>query len=168
MLRVSAYSSRQLQAVIVALKHTDRDTRKQIRTQTKTIIDPIWRKTVAEHATTRLEQRVLAQTARVAVSDQNVTLKSAVVGKRLLGGLNPKTDYAAVEFGAERGHYRQYEARSRKGRSFTVKRRTTMQLRDRKRTGHVVYPAASEVIPRLLALWAQTVARSLHEALESR
>lgn len=167
-LRISAYSSRQLQAIIVAGKQAPRELQKRLRTETKAVVDPVWRKAVTEHASTRLEQRVLGQTARVAVSNQNVTLKAAVVGKKLSGGLNPKTQYHAAEFGAEQGRFNTYSARSKRGHRFDVRRRTTNQLRPLKRTGYVVYPAAADVIPRIASLWFQTAARQLHEIFEAR
>lgn len=167
MLKISAYSSRELQAIILAGKQAPKELQRVIRSETKQVVDPMWRQSVREHATTRLEQRVLGQTARVTVSNQNVTLKAAAVGKALSGGLDPKTQWHAAEFGAERGHFVQYDARSRKGKSFTVKRRTTMQLRSRKRTGYVVFPAAADDIPRIASLWFATAARQLHEIFEA-
>jgi len=171
LLKVSAHSSRELQAVIVALKGADKELRRRIRQETKPMAQTAWQQAVAEHASgsnlPRVSALVLARTARVAVSDQNVTLKSAGIGQALSGGLLPRRDWAAIEFGvANREEARGYEAR-RNGRSFHVKRRTRRQLPPRRRNGHVVYPAASEIIPRMLALWAQTAARTLHEAFEA-
>lgn len=166
-LRISVYTSRELMAVIARMKTLDRDVRKQIRQETKAIIDPEWRRAVAEQASTPLEQRVLAQTARIAVSDQNVTLKSASVGRRLSGGLLPSESYYAAEFGAAQDQYRKYETTSRSGHRYAVRRRTTNQLRPRKKSGYVVYPAAANIIPRLAALWTQTWVRGFHEAAGS-
>lgn len=167
LLRISVYSSRELQGLIARLKTVDRETRKQIRQATKASAAPIWQQTITEHGTTRLEQRVLVKTARVTVSDQNVTLTSAGSARRLPGGLIPNQDYHVVEFGApDRESFRPYEARSKAGRYFTVNRRTRRQLRDRKRTGYVVYPAAADAIPRIAALWVQTAVRTLHELIE--
>lgn len=167
-MRISVYSSKELQAIILAMKVLDRDTKKQIRQQTKRIIAPEWSKAVAENASTRLESRVLVQTARVRVSDQNVTLTSATIGRKLSGGLLPSTQYHVAEFGADREQKRTYEATSKKGTRYKVTRRTTRQLRPRKSSGYVVYPAAATIIPRLASLWTQTVVRGIHEAFESR
>lgn len=168
LLRISVYSSRELQGLIARLKTTDRETRKQIRQATKAAAGPIWTSALSEQLSTRLEARVLAKTGRVKVSDQNVTLTAASIGRSLPGGLSPKTDYHVVEFGADRDEWVTYEARSSKGRPFSVKRRTRRQLRPRKRTGYVVYPAAADAIPRLASLWVQTAVRTLHEIVEGK
>lgn len=166
-MRVSVYSSSTLQAVIVGLKQADREIRGIVRREFRRIAAPIWQEAIAARVSTRLESRVLAQTARVTVSDQNVMLKSAQVGRALSGGLLPSRNAASVEFGAE-PRVRSYQARSRRGRTFTVRRNTTAQLRRRNPKGYAVFPAASDVIPRLLALWAQTAARTLYEKFEVR
>lgn len=168
LLRISVYSSRELQALIVRLKGTDRETRKQIRQATKLAAGPIWTSALAEQLSTRVEATVLAKTGRVKVSDQNITLTAASIGRPLSGGLQPKRDYHVIEFGAERDELVTYEARSRKGRTFAVKRHTRRQLRPRKRTGYVVYPAAADAIPRLASLWVQTAMRTLHELVEGK
>ncbi len=166
MLRISVHSSRQIQATIRATKNVPRELRKQIRQHTRQMVVPEWQKAVAEHATTRLESRVLGSTARALVSDQNVTLKAAHIGRSLSGGLKPSELWWAVEFGANRDQRRGYTGR-RGNTTFQVRdRRTTRQLRPRNRRGYVVYPAAANIIPRIAALWVQTVARTIHEAFE--
>lgn len=168
-MRISVLGSRQLRAVILGLKQMDRETRKQIRQQTQRVVVPEWQRAVAEQASTRLEGRVLASTARVSVSDQNVMLKSAGIGRSLQGGRKPADIWHAVEFGADRSTTATYQATSRKGRRFTVhQRHTRAQLRPRNRQGYTVFPAAADIIPRIAALWTQTVVRGLHEAFERR
>lgn len=167
-MRISVFGSRELQTVILGLKNQDRDARKEIRQRTKAMAQPEWQKAVAEQASTRLENRVLAATARVTVSDQNVQLQSARIGRKLSGGLLPTKSYAAVEFGGDRAATNTYEARSRLGKRYQVTRRTRAQLRPSNRTGYAVYPAAARMIPRLAALWVQTYVRTLHEKLEGR
>lgn len=171
-MRISVFASKELQAVLLAMRSLEKDLAKQLRQQTKAVVGPEWTKAVRENAQTRLEQRVLADTARVAVSNQNVTLKSAGVGKRLSGGLLPKESAYAVEFGADRfqpGQGRTYGSTSIKGKKFTVHNRNTVgQLRPRNKKGYVVYPAIADVIPKIASLWVQTIMRGLHEAFESR
>lgn len=167
-LRISVFGSRELQAVLLAMRALPRDVAKEIRKQTRSVIVPEWKKAVAENASSLFESRVLVQTARATVTDRQVTLTAATVGRPLSGGLNPKTQYHSAEFGADQGQQTTYGARSRRGKQFQVTRHTTRQLRPRKRTGYVVYPAAAEIIPRIAALWVQTTARALHEAFERR
>jgi len=165
--RITVFGSQELQATLLALKTLDRETRKQIRTHTKTMAEKEWGNALKEHALTTLEHKVLVATARVAVSDQNVTLKSASVGRKLSGGLNPKTDAAAVEFGADPGKVT-YQATNRQGTTYNVTRNTRAQLRPRKSTGYVVYPAAASIIPRIASLWIQTTARTIYDMLDRR
>lgn len=166
--RISIFHSKELQGVLLALKGMDKETAKHVRRETKNMIQPAWQKGLAERAATRLEHRTLVSTARVAVSNQNVTLKSATVGRTLAGGLQPKQSWHAVEFGGDRAATRTYQARSRKGKTFTVTRRTMAQLRPRNRKGYVVYPTAAEIIPRLASLWVQTVIRSFYDTIERK
>lgn len=168
MLRISVYSSKQLQAVIISTRNMDKEIRAQIRQHTRQMIRPEWERAMREHASTRLEHRVLAQTARVLVSDQNVTLRAAHIGKSLSGGLKASEHWHAVEMGSSREHTRSYQSH-RGGTEFQIKNRhTTQQLRPRNKKGYVFFPAASNIIPRLAALWAQTAARTIHESFESR
>lgn len=168
---ISAYSSRELLAIIAALKAAPADWRRAIRSETRSVALKEWTTALERRAasvpevSTALVSATLVRTARVKVSDQNVTLTAASVGRKLKGGLLPSEKWAGIEFGANREAFTEYRA-TRGGRAFSVKRRTKRQLPPRARGGHVAYPAASEVIPRIAALWAQTVARSIHEALE--
>lgn len=167
-LRIDVRASRELQAILLAVRRAPTEIQKQIRQQTKAIAQTEWQRAMAEMADTRLEHRVLVATSRVAVSNQNIKLSSATVGKALSGGLQPKVSYPAVEFGATRGVKRSYSRRSRNGGTHNVSRRTAQQLRPRNKTGHVFYPAAARMIPRIAALWAQTVVRTFAEALEGK
>ncbi|ONI63905.1 hypothetical protein ALI44B_04575 [Leifsonia sp. ALI-44-B] len=167
-MRISVFNSKELQGVILAMKGFERDLAKQIRRVTKSVVDPEWRKAVAERASTRSEARVLGSTARVAVSDQNVTLKSAAVGRALTGGLKPSENFAGVEFGADQNDVTTYQATSKKGKRFKVTRHTKRQFRPRKKNGYVVMPAAAEIIPRIASLWVQTTIRTFHELIEKR
>ena len=178
MLRISAHSSRDIQTIVIAVKNVPRELRKQIRQHTRQMVAPEWTKAVGERATTRLEHRVLAQTARVAVSDRNVQLKSAQsvrpIAKRAgQDPLRPSENWAAVEFGADHGRqisYRSHRTSKTAGRQwFDVQNRhTTHQLRRRNRRGYVIYPAAANIIPRIASLWVQTTARTIHEAFEGK
>jgi hypothetical protein len=168
LLRISVYSSRELQGLIARLRTVDRETRKAIRQATKGPALSIWQESLSAHASTQLERRVLSVTGRVRVSDQNVTLTAATVGRKLSHGLNPKTDWHAVEFGADREARTKYTATRNGGRSFEVTRRTKRQFKRPNRKGYVVYPAAADAIPRLAALWVQTAVRTLHELIEGK
>jgi len=141
--RISVFNSKELQGTILLLKGVDREVAKQIRAQTKKVIGPVWQQAVSSHARDPLQSAVLAQTARVSVSDQNVMLSAASVGKKLSGGGTPAQLAAGTEFGAY--SYKQFGTRSKKGK--------------------VVYQAAAEVIPRIARLWVQTTIRTFYEKI---
>lgn len=165
-MRISVHVSPQLQAMLTRIRELPAESRKQLRVATKSAALPIWRESVAAHATSRADGIAFVKTARVAVRDTAVNVQSARVGKPLSGGLNPRTNWQALEFGGDRGKARKVDTVSRKGRAYTATRRTQAQLRPRRRSGYVVYPAVADAVPRLLALWFQTVVRAGHEALE--
>ena len=168
-LKIDARSSRELQAVILALKVMDKELSSQITKHTRALSQEEFRKAMAEQAETRLEHRVLVDTARVAVSTQNITLTSASVGRPLSGGLNPKTQFGGVEFGANRNQVQTYSRKSKNGGRHQVTRHTSNQLRWRKRGGYVFYPAVNKnFIARVFRMWAQTTVRTLAEAFEER
>ncbi|RLP70969.1 hypothetical protein D9V30_00615 [Mycetocola reblochoni] len=167
-LRVSVYGVKELQAVILAMKALDRDLKKTLRAQTREVVGAIWKQSIAENVQSRMESRVLGDTARVKVSDQNVTLTSASVGRKMSGGVKPSEVFASVEFGNYPERRRTYTARSKRGNSYDVTRRTAAQFRPKNREGYVVWPAAAEAVPRIAALWVQTIARGIHEAFEKR
>lgn len=166
MLRVSAYSNRELLLVLRGLGNLDRDTKKALRAHLRPMALAAWKQAAAQHADTRLEHRMLVDTARARVSDQNVRLTSASVGRSLAGGLKPSAGWAAVEFGANPS--RRTVSSQRKGTPYKSTRNTTAQLRRPNRRGYVVYPAAAAVIPRILAMYVQTYVRGIHEALEGK
>lgn len=148
MLRVSALSSRELLTVLRGLRGLDRETKKQLRQHLKPMVLQAWKE--ALHPRTQLQKAVLVDTARVAVSDQNVRLKSATLTRSLTGGLKPSQGWAPVEFGAGPA--------TRNQKAFGAPNRQ----------GKVVYPAAANVIPRILAMYTQTFVRAIHEALEGK
>lgn len=165
-MRISIHASRELQVLQARLRELPTEVRKQIRQATKQAALPIYLDGVHQYVTTRPEARVLAATARVAVTDRGVRLQAARVGKALSGGLQIKSQWHAVEFGGYPEVVRTVQRTSSKGRRYDVKRHTQRQLRPRKPTGYVIYPAIADAIPRLAALWVQTVARAGHEAHE--
>lgn len=167
-MRISVLNSRELLATVNVLKKADKEVAREIRQQTKEMIGPAWNRAVAENVTRRVEARVLADTTRVAVSNQNVTLKAASVGRNLPGGLSIKQQWQVIEFGGRSNKPRTYDARSRTGRNYSVTRNTTQQLRPSNRKGYVVYPAAARVIPRLASLWVQTTMRTYLDSFEGR
>lgn len=154
--------------MLLGIRQANLAVQREIRQRTKAMADPEWRKALAESAETRLDHRVLVETARVQISNQNIKLKSAGLKRKLSGGLVPVGDWKAVELGVDPERTHTYKSR-RGSKTFTVtERHTARQLPHSKRGGRVVYPAAGRIIPRLAALWTQTTVRTFYEALEKR
>lgn len=168
MIRVSAYSSRELLTVLRGLRNLDRETKKHLRRSLKQVAEQAWKQTLAQNASTRLEHRVLVDSGRVRVSDQNVRLTSASLSRSLSGGLKPSVNFGPVEFGATPRPGATERATSRRGKSFDRKRDPSRPFKRPNRKGYVVYPAAASVIPRILAMYVQTFVRAIHEALEGK
>jgi hypothetical protein len=166
-MRLDVKKSRELQAAIFAIRSLDSTLAKFIRQQTKRIAQPEWMRALLRRASTVLEMRVLSQTAVVTVSNQNVRVQSASKGRPLSGGLNPKVDYPAVEFGVTPKRTT-YERVSPKGNRHRVTRTTGTAMKSRNAKGYVFYPAAREMVPRLAALWVQTVVRTIATAFEGK
>lgn len=167
MLQIDARDSGELRAVLIALRAIDQTIAKRVRKYTQSELAPEWQEAVRGRSVRRLEVVALGNTARASVSNNGITLKAASVGRRLTRGFDPKTMYAGVEFGANRGEKTSYQATSSRGKSFSVTRRTKVQLPLRRRAGPV-YGAAADMIPRAAALWTQITVRSIAEAAEGK
>lgn len=160
-IQINVRDSRELQAVILAIAGAGREIRAQLRTHTKRVIEPEWRKGLEKRASSNLDRKVLVKTSRVVVRDTNVVLRSGAVGKL-------KDITRAVEFGADREKVESYRGRSPKGKSYHVNRRTQRMLGWHRKDGRVVYPTASDLIPRLASLWVQTTVRTFLDTLERK
>jgi len=162
--RISAFESREIRALLVAMRGVEKDLGKQIRKATRSITEPEWRAELAKTAHTTLQQRVLVATARVTVGDQNLTLKAGQLASRLSSGTPIRELTPAVEFGANRDVVVAQESRS----GTMYRRHSRRQLHSREKAGLVAYPAAAAIIPRIAALWVATAVRTLHESVEGR
>lgn len=167
MVRLNVLKSPELLATIYALRVVDKTIAAQVRKYTKAVAAPEWSKALTRRASTALEARVISSTAVVAVSNQNVRVQSAGKGRPLSGGLNPKTDYAGVEFGSN-AHGKTYPRKSRNGGTHSVTRVMGTQFKAHNGKGYVFYPAAREMVPRIAALWVQTAVKTIANALEGK
>lgn len=134
---------------------------KQLNAQTRQHAEPVWQEEVRDRASTRLQHRVLADSARVSASRANVMLKSAGVG-RLSSGTKPSMVAAGAEFGAAPGTM--VATRSRKGKRYN--RRMGSTFPSPRRGGYVIHPAVGAVVPRIASLWAQTAYRTVADLFE--
>ncbi len=159
--RISLLVSRDLGTLVQAAGTLDREVRGRLRAHTKGAAQPIWQDEIKGRAMTRLQSRVLVDSARVAVADSNVTLKSAQVG-RLRSGTQRPVLASAAEFGANAG--KQVKQRSRKGKVYT--RRLGNAFGSPRRKGNVFHPAFADAVPRVASLWLQTAIRTVAETFE--
>ena len=159
--RISLLVSDELATLVQAIRGLDREVRAQNRKHTKQIADPAWKEEVRGRVNTRIETRVLSDSARTAVSDSNIILKSGGVGKVSSGTLKSALNKGA-EFGADPNKMTEYKSRA--GNTFT--RRAGRKFKLMRRNGYVVYPAARAIIPRMASLWVQTTVRTIHEVFE--
>ncbi|MGN7976529.1 hypothetical protein ACTJJ4_03065 [Microbacterium sp. 22195] len=164
-MRIDVFKSPEMMATILAIRSLDKTLQKQIRVHSKELATPEFKKELSERANTRLEHAVIVNTATVSVSNQNMRLQSAAKGRALSGGLNPKTDYAAVEFGRERKPITYDRRNPKKGGTHKVTR-TPTQIKRPNRNGYVFYPAVRKFIPRAASLYIQTTVKTIAEALK--
>jgi hypothetical protein len=167
-MRIDVRESREFRATIYALRAIDKTIAKMVRRETKRIAAPEWKEALSRRADSQIERVVLVDTAVISVSNQNVRAQSAGKGRPRSGGLAPKVDFPAVEFGVNQNKTINYRRKSRGGGTHTVSRRLGPTLKPRNPRGYVFYPAAREMIPRLAALWIQTTVRTIAEALEGK
>ena len=162
-MKISAHTD-DVKATITALKRLPKEITTAINAHTRKIGLEELQGELRGHAETRLDHRMLVETATLRVSAQNLTMSVGGKGRALTDGLSPKEYAAAVEFGA--ATEKVVEVRSSKGNRY--KRHTARQMPYREPSGRVFYPAASRIIPRVVSLWVQTTVRIIHEILEGR
>lgn len=155
-MRLDARKSPVLTALIQTLATLPAEINKEIRARAKGVIVPEWKKGLAERAPAeRVFHDRLVAPSTAYVSDRNV---------KLIGGANGKFP-RETEFGAYRENFTTYTNR-RGATSFKTTRRTQRQFWHFTKTGRVVWPTASDMIPRILSFWAQTTIRTIHEHIE--
>lgn len=156
-MRLDVRRSPALRALIQTLATVDNEVAKQVRQQSKRVIVPEWKKGLAERAPASIFFNRLVNPSTAYVSDRGV---------KLIAGSNAANMFPReTEFGAYREDFKEYTGR-RGSKTFKVKRRTQRQFWHYKKSGHVVYPTVSDMVPRIASLWAQTAIRTIHELVE--
>lgn len=169
LLKISANTSKEVRATVQAMKLFPRELQSAIRKYTQSELAPAWQEELNASGGSAIQQQLLVRTGRVSVSNQNVMLKSATVGKSLGSkGSKPKDLAQAYEFGGDRGATTTYRSRSKKGKTYNVTRHTQRQLPANRRKGYVVFPAATRFIPRAASLWVQTTVKTFYEVMERK
>lgn len=168
---LSVGDDRALQAAVLAFKAADSSLRREINAATRDTMNPVWRGLVQQNASRAggLSARMLGAGARIAAGNPPVA-KAAQSTRKVGRGLIPADDYGPWEFGVPNpNRYTTYDRRSRRtGGSHKVKRRTMRGLPRKAAGGRVVYPAWSELAPRMVSLWVQLIVKTYHDAAEGR
>lgn len=151
-----------LRASVFALKAADKEIRSDISKRMRGTMNPVWRDQVTAGVHGGMAARMLLPGTRIAAGNPPALI--AASGNRKTGrGLTPNKSAAGFEFGANDSTR---QVRSGRGPNRTYSRHVMRHLPGRNPKGHVVYPAAARVLPRVAAFWAQSVVRAFLDAAE--
>lgn len=157
--------SKQFRAAAQRLRRLGVDLGPEIR-QGSQSVQPEWKRLVSAGASTTIEKRIIANGARMSVTDSGVRLEST--GGRVRNGLNAADHGGAVEFGVKRGKKSTYKRRSKRGRTHTVTRVTTNGLKSFRKSGHVFTPAVKAIVPKLAKAWIDEISDAAEDALNGK
>lgn len=161
--RISLSIDSPLRTMLTAARSAPAEVQKRIASHTKSEAQPIWFEEVRDGAQTKLQQRVLVDSARVGVTQRNVLLRSGSVGT-LRSGTPVSALASAAEFGM--GPEKRIATRSRAGKEYT--RRAGTAFPAPRRGGYVFWPAVGRSIIRVASLWVQIGVRTLLDKLEGK
>lgn len=157
MIRIDVTQSRELTAMVRALRFIDREWLSLFAKEARAEIEPMWREELQASRPNKLQNAVLVRTSRVSVSRRSIVLKSGAVGK-LKSGAKPRELARAVEFGQDpnlRTRYVRKDKPTPAPAQHTVTRRTARPVGPRNPRGNVVWPALERLVPRAAAVAAE-------------
>lgn len=166
---LSVKGSKQLQAVVLALKTTEPKLRPEMYARTRQKILPDWTTGIQEKINAKPYAKLntaLLKGQRVAVGTQGVSVLAAQSSKGVRSGstLTPRENWAAAEFGAKP---REAVIRGRRGSTqYTYRRKIMTGFLPNNRKGKFAFRQAEEIVSRSVALWVQTVVQVISEAVE--
>jgi hypothetical protein len=167
-MEISVRDHRELKAVVLAFARLQNTVKNEINKATRSTLNPIWQGEVRQNVRTRMDAKVVAAGVRVKAGNPPV-LQAAQSVRAIDGRLRPADDWQGWEFGSSsRSATTTYTRKSKKGGTHKVTRHTMAQMPPMRRQGRVAYPAMAETVPRIAALWVQTVVRVVHEAAEGK
>lgn len=167
---LSVKGSRELQAVVLALKSVETELRPEMYRRTREKILPDWAGGIQEKINAKPYAKVntalLMKGTRVAVGTQGVDVLAAQSTRPVSRGstLTPKQNWAAAEFGTKP---RKATIRGRRGDTRYDYQRTIMTgFLPNNRKGKFAFRTAEEIVTRSVAMWVQTVVQVMNEAVE--
>ncbi len=168
---LSVTGSRELQAVVLALKNVDKTLRPEMYARTRQHILPDWSTGIQERINARegakLHSALLMKGTRVGVGTQGVKVEAATSSKAIRKGstLKPSANFYLAEFGA---NPKEVTVNGRRGAtSYTYKRTVNTPFLSRSRKGRFTYRVAENIVSRSVAMWVQTVVQVISEAVET-
>ncbi|GAA4178944.1 hypothetical protein [Gryllotalpicola koreensis] len=162
---LSVRGSRELQAVLLALRGAQREVRNDINKTARQKARPMWTEALAAHIENVHDEPMIVRGASVAVGVRQVRLKAAQSRKPLRGGLDPATNWAADEFGT-RNRQKTYTRTSTRGRRYEVTAWVGRSLPGRQKHGRVAMAAASIVGTKIVGLWVRVVVDTFRAAAQ--
>lgn len=167
---LSVRGSRELQAVVLALKSVDSSLRPEMYKRTREHILPDWRGGIQEKIAAKpyanVNAALLLKGTRVAVSAQGVGVAAATSGRPVAKGstLIPQKNWAAAEFGTKP---RKAIINGRRGNTrYQYQRQIMTGFLPNNRKGKFAFKTANEIIGRSVALWVQSTVQVIYEAFE--
>jgi len=166
---LSVKGSKQLQAIVLALKTVEPTLRPEMYARTRSKILPDWTTGIQEKINAKPYAKVntaLMKGQRVAVGTQGVSVLAAQSNKAVRPGstLTPSKNWAAAEFGTKP---REELIRGRRGSTqYSYRRKIMTGFLPNNRKGKFAFRQAEEIISRSVAMWVQTVVQVISEAVE--
>lgn len=167
---ISVKGSKELQAVILAMKVVDKDLRPEMYQRTRDKILPDWQTTLQERINgfkyEQLHTALLMKNTRVGIGTQGVNVSAATSTKAIRKGstLSPAGNFYLAEFGA---NTKEVEVKGRRGNTqYNYRRKVNTGLLNRTRKGRFAYKTANTIVSRSVALWVQTIVQTINEAVE--
>lgn len=166
---LSVKGSKQLQAVVLALKIAEPKLRPEMYQRTREKILPDWTTGIQEKINAQPYSKVntaLMKGQRVSVGTQGVSVLAAQSSRPVRPGstLTPRQNWAAAEFGTKP---RVELIRGRRGDTqYQYRRRIMTGFLANNRKGKFAFRQAEEIVSRSVAMWVQTVVQVMREAVE--
>jgi hypothetical protein len=166
---LSVKGSRELQAVVLALKIAEPKLRPEMYARTRQKILPDWTTGIQEKINAKPYAKLhtaLMKGQRVSVGTQGVSVLAAQSSRPVRPGstLTPKQNWAAAEFGTKP---REELIRGRRGATqYQYRRKIMTGFLANNRKGKFAYRQAEEMVSRSVAMWVQTVVQVMREAVE--
>lgn len=166
---LSVKGSKELQAVILALKTVEPKLRPEMYSRTRQHILPDWTGKIQERVNAKPYTKVntaLLKGQRVAVGTQGVSVLAAQSIRPVRDGstLTPANNWAAAEFGTKP---KEVLIQGRRGnKRYAYKRKIMTGFLPNNRKGKFAFRVAEEIIHRSVAMWVQSVVQVISEAVE--